>query len=157
MELNGPNARVLVDAKIPKVGMHTLTLGKNKVRRSPGRARQSGARAGVHSRAGAQAGAAGATPGGSRVQLPPTGEARSAHAHPAAGFPDPPTPAPCKVIELVLQNNRAGAFGGEYGSAGITFNRTGREQHPFHLHGCARPGGGAGGRPGARRQCVACA
>lgn len=69
MELNGPNAKTLIDAKVPKVGLHSLTVPPNK------------------------------------------------------------------VVEIVLQNNRAGAYGGEYGTAGLTFNRTGREQHPFHLHG----------------------
>lgn len=40
-----------------------------------------------------------------------------------------------KVVEIVLQNNRAGAFGGEYGNTTLTMNRNGLEQHPFHLHG----------------------
>jgi len=38
------------------------------------------------------------------------------------------------VVEIIVQNNRAGAFGGEYGVGGTT-NRVGREQHPLHLHG----------------------
>lgn len=43
---------------------------------------------------------------------------------------------PGQVIEIVVQNNRAGAFGGEYGPVnGSTTGRNGREQHPFHLHG----------------------
>lgn len=40
-----------------------------------------------------------------------------------------------EVIELVVINARAGAFGGEYNGTGGSTNRTGREQHPFHLHG----------------------
>jgi L-ascorbate oxidase len=41
-----------------------------------------------------------------------------------------------QVIEFVVQNNRAGRFGGEYNSTNnITSARGGREQHPFHLHG----------------------
>lgn len=41
-----------------------------------------------------------------------------------------------KAVEIVIQSDRAGAFGGEYNSsAPITSNRNGREQRPFHLHG----------------------
>jgi hypothetical protein len=39
LELNGPKAKTLVDAKTPKVGMHTLTLEKNKVG-GPGQGRR---------------------------------------------------------------------------------------------------------------------
>jgi len=40
------------------------------------------------------------------------------------------------AYEFVLQNNRAGAFGGEYNSSDATTNnRAGSEQHPFHMHG----------------------
>jgi L-ascorbate oxidase len=43
---------------------------------------------------------------------------------------------PGEVVELVIQNDRAGLFGGEYNtSAALTSNRNGREQHSFHLHG----------------------
>lgn len=43
---------------------------------------------------------------------------------------------PGEVVELVVQNNRAGLFGGEYNtSSTLTSNRNGREQHSFHLHG----------------------
>lgn len=43
---------------------------------------------------------------------------------------------PGEVVELVIQNNRAGLFGGEYNtSSALTSNRNGREQHSFHLHG----------------------
>jgi FtsP/CotA-like multicopper oxidase with cupredoxin domain len=46
-------------------------------------------------------------------------------------------------VEIVLQNERGGAYGGEYGekdptknpAAGLVANRTGLEQHPMHLHG----------------------
>ena len=45
-------------------------------------------------------------------------------------------PTPHKVVEIVIQNNRAGEFGGEYASNNsLTNPRNGREQHPFHLHG----------------------
>ncbi|KAI8468177.1 MAG: Cupredoxin [Monoraphidium minutum] len=41
-----------------------------------------------------------------------------------------------ETVEIVIVNNRAGAFGGEYNSSSpLTFPRNGREQHPFHLHG----------------------
>lgn len=42
-----------------------------------------------------------------------------------------------QVLELVFQNNRAGAFGGEMNSSdpNLTTNRQGREQHPLHMHG----------------------
>lgn len=41
-----------------------------------------------------------------------------------------------KMIEIVVQNNRAGAYGGQYNSSSsLTNNRNGREQHAFHLHG----------------------
>lgn len=41
------------------------------------------------------------------------------------------------LVEIVIENNRAGAFGGEYASKNdsLTNNRNGREQHSFHLHG----------------------
>jgi FtsP/CotA-like multicopper oxidase with cupredoxin domain len=48
-----------------------------------------------------------------------------------------------EAVEIVLQNERAGAHGGEYGeqdpsknpAAGLVANRTGIEQHPMHIHG----------------------
>ncbi|KAI8468179.1 MAG: Cupredoxin [Monoraphidium minutum] len=41
-----------------------------------------------------------------------------------------------ETVEIVIVNNRAGAFGGEYNSSSpLTGPRNGREQHPFHLHG----------------------
>eukprot|EP00775_Hariotina_reticulata_P013380 gene13380-13507_t len=40
-----------------------------------------------------------------------------------------------KFIEIVIQNNRAGLFGGQYNSSSpLTNNRNGREQHSFHMH-----------------------
>jgi hypothetical protein len=44
---------------------------------------------------------------------------------------------PGEVVEIVIQNNRAGLFGGQYASNNdsLTNNRNGREQHSFHLHG----------------------
>ena len=41
-----------------------------------------------------------------------------------------------EVVEVVLQNNRAGAYGGEYNTTSpLTSARNGCEQHPFHRHG----------------------
>lgn len=46
------------------------------------------------------------------------------------------TVQPGQIIELVIQNNRAGFAGGEYASnSSLTSNRNTREQHSFHLHG----------------------
>lgn len=44
---------------------------------------------------------------------------------------------PGEMVEIVIQNNRAGFNGGQYASANesLTNNRNGREQHSFHLHG----------------------
>ncbi|KAF6252743.1 Cupredoxin [Scenedesmus sp. NREL 46B-D3] len=46
-------------------------------------------------------------------------------------------PGAGEVVEVVIQNNRAGLNGGEYASNNdsLTNNRNGREQHSFHLHG----------------------
>lgn len=44
-----------------------------------------------------------------------------------------------QVVEIILQNNRAGAFGGEYNSSSpLTSARNFREQHAFHMHGARR-------------------
>lgn len=42
-----------------------------------------------------------------------------------------------ELVEIVIQNDRAGLYGGEYASANdtLTNKRNGREQHSFHLHG----------------------
>lgn len=59
-----------------------------------------------------------------------------------------------QTVELILQNQRAGAFGGEYNtSAPLTSARNGVEQHPFHLHGQARSAciRRARSQPGARK------
>lgn len=46
------------------------------------------------------------------------------------------TVQPGEVVEIVIQNDRAGLFGGEYASnSSLTSARNGREQHSFHLHG----------------------
>jgi hypothetical protein len=46
------------------------------------------------------------------------------------------TVQPGEVVEIVIQNDRAGLFGGEYASnSTLTSARNGREQHSFHLHG----------------------
>ena len=46
------------------------------------------------------------------------------------------TVQPGQMIEVVIQNDRAGFMGGEYNSSsGLTSARNGREQHSFHLHG----------------------
>jgi hypothetical protein len=46
------------------------------------------------------------------------------------------TVQPGKIIEIVIQNDRAGYLGGEYTSGDkLTSGRNGREQHSFHLHG----------------------
>jgi hypothetical protein len=46
------------------------------------------------------------------------------------------TVQPGEMIEIVIQNDRAGFAGGEYASnSTLTSARNGREQHSFHLHG----------------------
>lgn len=46
------------------------------------------------------------------------------------------TVQPGQMIEIVIQNARAGLGGGEYNSSSpLTSARNGREQHSFHLHG----------------------
>lgn len=46
------------------------------------------------------------------------------------------TVQPGEMIEIVIQNDRAGLLGGEYASnSTLTSARNGREQHSFHLHG----------------------
>jgi hypothetical protein len=41
-----------------------------------------------------------------------------------------------KYVEIIIQNNRAGLYGGQYNSSSpLTNNRNGREQHAFHMHG----------------------
>jgi hypothetical protein len=52
---------------------------------------------------------------------------------------------PGEMYEIVIQNDRAGLYGGEYASGSpLTSARNGREQHSFHLHGAcvtaAEPG-----------------
>lgn len=46
------------------------------------------------------------------------------------------TVQPGQIIEVVIQNDRAGYLGGEYSTTDpLTSSRNGREQHSFHLHG----------------------
>jgi hypothetical protein len=46
------------------------------------------------------------------------------------------TVQPGQIVEIVIQNDRAGFLGGEYNSSSpLTSARNGREQHSFHLHG----------------------
>ena len=41
-----------------------------------------------------------------------------------------------QAVEIVVQNVRGGANGGEYPSSNPTMaNRQGGDQHPFHMHG----------------------